>query len=39
LLVAVAQGTGTAPQVQRMALEFLGSGEMTQWMISAMEGH
>jgi hypothetical protein len=39
LLVAVAQGKGTAPQVQRMALEFLGSSDMTQWMISAMEGH
>ena len=39
LLVAVAQGKATAPQLQRMALEFLGSGDMTQWMVSAMDGH
>jgi hypothetical protein len=38
LLVAVAQGKGTAPQVQRVALEFLGSGNMVHWMASAMEG-
>src|ERR1700690_2089712 len=31
LLVAVAQGKGTASGVERMALEFLGTGEMTQW--------
>src|SRR3979490_2955081 len=38
LLVAVAQGKGTAPEVQRVALEFLGSGNMVHWMASAMEG-
>jgi hypothetical protein len=38
LLVAVAQGKGPAPEIQRAALEFLGSGDMTRWMISAMEG-
>jgi hypothetical protein len=38
LLVAVAQGNGTAPGVQRVALEFLASGDMTRWMISAMDG-
>ena len=38
LLVAVAQGTGTASGVERVALEFLGTGEMTQWMTAAMEG-
>jgi hypothetical protein len=38
VLVAVAQGKGEAPGVQRTALEFLATGEMTQWMISAMGG-
>ena len=38
LLVAVAQGRGPAPEVQRVALEFLASSEMKQWMTSAMEG-
>jgi hypothetical protein len=38
LLVAVAQGTGTAAGVERVALEFLGASEMTRWMISAMGG-
>jgi hypothetical protein len=38
LLVAVAQGKGPAPEIQRVALEFLGSGEMTRWMTVAMEG-
>jgi hypothetical protein len=38
LLVAVAQGQGPAPEIQRVALEFLGSGEMTRWMTVAMEG-
>jgi len=38
LLVAVAQGTGTASGVERVALEFLGTGEMTQWMTAAMGG-
>jgi hypothetical protein len=39
LLVAVAHGKGTAAGVQRVALEFLGSDDMTHWMISAMDGH
>ena len=38
LLVAVAQGKGAAPDVQRVALDFLASREMTRWMVSAMEG-
>jgi hypothetical protein len=38
LLVAVAQGKGDAPQVQRAALAFLGSGDMTRWMQLAMDG-
>jgi hypothetical protein len=38
LLVAVAQGKGTAPDVQRVALEFLASDVMTKWMTAAMEG-
>jgi hypothetical protein len=36
LLVAVAQGRGAAAAVQRAALEFLATSEMTRWMISAM---
>lgn len=38
LMIAVAQGAGTAQDVQRVALAFLGSGEMTRWMIAAMGG-
>jgi hypothetical protein len=38
LLVAVAQGKGTAPEVQRVALEFLALDAVTRWMTSAMEG-
>jgi hypothetical protein len=38
VLVAVAQGAGTASDVQRAALAFLGSSEMTRWMIAAMGG-
>ena len=38
LLVAVAQGKGTAAGVERAALEFLGTGEMTHWMTAAMNG-
>ena len=38
LLVAVAQGKGPAGEIQRVALEFLGSGDMTRWMAAAMEG-
>jgi hypothetical protein len=39
LLVAVAQGKGTAPGIQRVALDFLASGDMARWMASAMDGH
>jgi hypothetical protein len=38
LLVAVAQGKGGAAAVERVALDFLGTGEMTQWMTAAMNG-
>ncbi|SHK16820.1 hypothetical protein SAMN05444159_2597 [Bradyrhizobium lablabi] len=38
LLVAVAQGTGKASVVQRVALEFLGSREIMRWMRLVMDG-
>ena len=38
LLVAVAQGHGEASGVQRAALDFLGSSDMTRWMTAAMDG-
>ena len=38
LLVAVAQGKASAAEVRRAALEYLGSSDMTRWMIAAMEG-
>jgi hypothetical protein len=38
LMVAVAQGEGTAAGVQRAAVEFLTSIDMTHWMSSAMNG-
>src|SRR5260370_28131811 len=38
LLVAVAQGKGGTRDVQRVALEFLGSNEMKGWMRVAMDG-
>ncbi len=38
LLVAVAQGNGSAARVQGVALEFLGSSKMTSWMTASMEG-
>ena len=38
LLVAVAQGNGTAAEVQRVALDFLGTEAMTRWMTAAMGG-
>jgi len=38
LLVAVAQGKGNARDVQRVALEFLGSNAMKDWMRVAMDG-
>ena len=38
VLVAVAQGKGAAPDVQRTALDCLATGDMTQWIIAAMGG-
>ena len=38
LLVAVAQGNADAPAVQRAALAFLGSRDMTHWMTAALGG-
>jgi hypothetical protein len=38
LLVAVAQGTGSADGVQRVATEFLGSDTMVRWMTAALNG-
>src|SRR6202051_1769066 len=38
LLVAVAQGSGTAAGVERVALEFLRTEEMARWMTAAMGG-
>ena len=38
LLVAVAQGKTSAPEVQRIALEFLATDAVTKWMTSAMDG-
>jgi ABC-type dipeptide/oligopeptide/nickel transport system ATPase component len=38
LLVAVAQGTGTAAGVSRVTLDFLASDALTKWVTSAMGG-
>jgi hypothetical protein len=38
LMVAVAQGEGTAEGVQRAAVEFLTSSDMTHWMTAALNG-
>jgi len=38
LLVAVAQGTGAAAGVSRVALDFLATDAVTKWMTSAMGG-
>jgi len=38
LLVAVAQGTGDAPMIERAARAFLETPDMKRWMASAMEG-
>ena len=38
LMVAVAQGEGTADGVQRAAVEFLETGDMTHWMSAAVNG-
>jgi hypothetical protein len=37
-MVAVAQGEGTAAGVQRAAVAFLGSDDMTHWMSAALNG-
>jgi hypothetical protein len=39
LLIAVAQGKAAAADVQRMALDFLGSSDIARWTVSAMSGH
>ena len=38
LLVAVAHGSGDAPEMRRAALAFLARSEMTRWVTAAMEG-
>jgi hypothetical protein len=38
LLVAVAQGTGDAPEIARAATEFLETADIRRWTVSAMEG-
>jgi len=38
LLVAAAQGGGAASGVQRAALDFLASRDLTRWMASALDG-
>jgi hypothetical protein len=38
LMVAVAQGNGSAEGVQRAAVEFLETGDMTHWMSVALNG-
>ena len=38
LLVAVAQGKGDAAGVQRAALDFWATSDMTRWMTAAMDG-
>jgi hypothetical protein len=38
LLIAVAQGAGTAPALQRAALDFLTTHEMHRWMLAALSG-
>ena len=38
LLVAVAQGNGTASGVRGLALKFLSSNDMTRWMLAAISG-
>jgi hypothetical protein len=38
LLVAVAQGKPSAPEVQRIALEFLATDAVTKWMVWSLDG-
>jgi hypothetical protein len=39
LLVAVAQGAGGAPELERAALEFLRTHEIHHWIMAALGGH
>jgi hypothetical protein len=39
LMVAVAQGEGHAPDLQRTALAFLASGDMRRWIMASLGGH
>ena len=38
LMVAVAKGTGAAPDLQRVALDFLESAAVKKWMTAALDG-
>ena len=38
LLVAVAQGHGSADRVQRLATQFLGSDNIARWMVASLNG-
>ena len=38
LLIAVAQGKTSAPELQRIALEFLATDAVTKWMVSSLDG-
>ena len=39
LLVAVVQGKGAAPVLQRIGLEFLASDDTHRWMMASLGGH
>jgi hypothetical protein len=39
LMVAVAQGEGAAPELQRQALAFLASDDLRHWMMASLGGH
>jgi len=39
LVVAVTQGEGAAPDLQRQALAFLASDDMRRWMMASLGGH
>src|SRR5712692_9112099 len=39
LMIAVAQGKGAAPELQRAALDFLATHAMHRWMMAALGGH
>jgi hypothetical protein len=38
LLVAVGQGKGRVSEIQRAALEFIGTRDIARWIVSAMDG-